>query len=81
MGVYSNTVSFAQYRVVGELPSAQECFEVVAAALSSRRFSSIEESAEEMSEGWEFVLTCLTTLSSLRQGVFGVIAICSFLSP
>lgn len=52
MGVYSNTVSFAQYRVVGELPSAQECFEVVAAALSSRRFSSIEESAEEMSEGW-----------------------------
>ncbi len=57
MGVYANSVSFAQYRVIGELPSRQERFAVFSAALSGRRFNSIEESAEEQSEGW----TCTDT--------------------
>lgn len=52
MGVYSNTVSFAQYRVNGELPQQQERFEWLSAALQGRIFKSIEESAEEQVEGW-----------------------------
>ncbi len=57
MGVYSNTVSFAQYRIEGDLPATQERFEWLASALAGRRFHSIEESAEEQSEGW----TCTDT--------------------
>jgi len=52
MGVYSNTVSFAQYRVIGELPQQQELFEWLSVALQGRMFQSIEESAEEQAEGW-----------------------------
>lgn len=51
MGIYSNTVSFAQYRVVGEMPQAER-FEWLCAALQGRIFASIEESAEEQCEGW-----------------------------
>ena len=52
MGIYSNTVSFAQYRVNGELPQQQERFEWLSAALQGRMFRSIEQSAEEQTEGW-----------------------------
>lgn len=52
MGVYSNTVSFAQYRINGELPQQQERFEWLSAALQGRMFSSIEDSTEEQTEGW-----------------------------
>ncbi len=51
MGVYANTVSFVQYRVEGELPQ-QERFTWLTTALTGRIFRSIEESAEEQSEGW-----------------------------
>jgi len=51
MGVYSNTVSFAQYRVAGDLP-LQERFEWLSASLQGRIFRSIEQSAEEQAEGW-----------------------------
>lgn len=51
MGVYSNTVSFAQYRISGDLPR-EERFEWLSAALSGRIFTSIEQSAEEQAEGW-----------------------------
>lgn len=51
MGVYSNTVSFAQYRINGEMPQAER-FEWLSAALQGRIFRSIEESAEEQVEGW-----------------------------
>ena len=56
MGVYSNTVSFAQYRIDGELPQ-QDRFQWLREALAGRQFHSIEESAEEQSEGW----TCTDT--------------------
>lgn len=51
MGVYSNTASFAQYRVNGELPG-EERFQWLSAALAGRIFKSIEQSAEEQAEGW-----------------------------
>ncbi|MCK7496039.1 MAG: hypothetical protein MZW92_37620 [Comamonadaceae bacterium] len=51
MGVYSNTVSFAQYRISGEMPQAER-FEWLSAALQGRIFTSIEQSAEEQAEGW-----------------------------
>ena len=51
MGVYANTVSFAQYRINGDLPQ-QERFEWLSAALQGRLFTSIEQSAEEQAEGW-----------------------------
>lgn len=56
MGVYSNTVSFAQYRISGEIPQ-QERFAWLSAALQGRMFRSIEQSAEEVAEGW----TCTDT--------------------
>lgn len=56
MGVYSNTVSFAQYLIDGEIPE-KELYEWLTQALSGRGFNSIEESAEEVSEGW----TCTDT--------------------
>jgi hypothetical protein len=52
MGVYSNTVSFSQYRISGELPQQQELFDWLSSALQDRMFQSIEESAEEQTEGW-----------------------------
>ncbi len=51
MGVYSNTVSFAQYRISGELPG-DERFQWLSASLTGRIFTSIEQSAEEQTEGW-----------------------------
>lgn len=51
MGVYSNTASFAQYRISGDLPQAER-FEWLSAALQGRIFKSIEQSAEEQAEGW-----------------------------
>lgn len=51
MGVYSNTVSFAQYRVSGDLPQAER-FDWLSASLQGRIFKSIEQSAEEQAEGW-----------------------------
>ncbi len=51
MGVYSNTASFAQYRVNGELPG-EERMQWLSSSLTGRIFKSIEQSAEEQSEGW-----------------------------
>lgn len=51
MGIYSNTASFSQYRIIGEIPD-KERFEWFAAALCSRIFNNIEQSTEESSEGW-----------------------------
>ena len=56
MGVYANTVSFAQYRIQGALPQ-EDRFQWLREALAARQFHSIEESAEEQSEGW----TCTDT--------------------
>lgn len=52
MGIYSNTISFSQYRVIGNLPAKGELFDWLAASLEGRAFNSIEQSAEELSEGW-----------------------------
>jgi len=51
MGVYANTVSFAQYRIQGEVPQ-EDRFHWLSSALTGRLFQSIEDSAEEQSEGW-----------------------------
>jgi Putative exonuclease, RdgC len=51
MGVYSNTVSFAQFRVLGDLPAADR-FAWISGCLKGRIFRSIEQSAEEVTEGW-----------------------------
>jgi hypothetical protein len=51
MGVYSNTVSISQFRVLGELPQ-DDCFVWLSSALARRSFKNIEQSAEELSEGW-----------------------------
>lgn len=51
MGVYSNTASFAQFRVIGDMPG-EERFAWLSASLKGRIFRSIEQSAEEMTEGW-----------------------------
>ena len=56
MGVYANTVSFAQYRIQGDVPH-EDRFPLLSAALAGRLFRSIEDSAEEQSEGW----TCTDT--------------------
>lgn len=51
MGVYANTVSITQFTVTGELPR-QDQFQWFSGKLSARGFQSIENSAEESSEGW-----------------------------
>ena len=51
MGIYSNTVSMSQFRICGDIP-VEERFEWFASCISGRAFKSIEESAEEASEGW-----------------------------
>ena len=51
MGLYSNTTSFAQYCISGEIPQADR-FEWLSSALSGRAFSSIEETSDEQAEGW-----------------------------
>ena len=51
MGVYSNTVSIIHYTVTGELPK-NDLFQWFSEKLTKRGFQSIENSAEELSEGW-----------------------------
>ena len=51
MGVYSNTVSITQFTISGDLPT-QDQFPWFSKRLSDRGFQSIENSAEETSEGW-----------------------------
>ena len=51
MGVYANTVSVAQFIVTGSLPE-RDTFEWYSAKLASRAFRSIENSTDELSEGW-----------------------------
>jgi len=51
MGVYANTVSITQFTVTGDLPKGDE-FEWFSQKLAGRGFRSIENSADELSEGW-----------------------------
>jgi len=51
MGVYANTVSITQFTVTGELPKSDQ-FPWFSEKLAGRGFQSIENSAEETSEGW-----------------------------
>ena len=51
MGVYANTVSITQFTVTGELPKSDQ-FPWFSEKLAGRGFKSIENSAEETSEGW-----------------------------
>ena len=51
MGIYSNTVSISQFRVIGDMPK-EEVFAWLSSSLQGRGFRSIEQSAEEMVEGW-----------------------------
>jgi hypothetical protein len=51
MGVYANTVSITQYTVTGDLPKHDQ-FPWFSEKLSGKGFQSIENSAEELSEGW-----------------------------
>jgi len=54
MGVYANTVSITQYTITGDLPKSDQ-FQWFSEKLSARGFTSIENSAEESSEGWTLV--------------------------
>jgi hypothetical protein len=54
MGVYANTVSITQYTIAGDLPKSDQ-FPWFSEKLSARGFRSIENSAEESSEGWTLV--------------------------
>lgn len=51
MGVYANTVSITQFTVSGDLPKNDQ-FQWFSQKLSGRGFQSIENSSEELSEGW-----------------------------
>lgn len=51
MGIYSNTVSISQFRVIGDIPK-EEVFAWLSSSLQGRGFRNIEQSAEEMAEGW-----------------------------
>jgi len=51
MGVYANTVSIIQFTVTGDVPK-QDQFQWFSGKLSARGFQSIENSTEELSEGW-----------------------------
>ncbi|MDO9068860.1 MAG: recombination-associated protein RdgC [Deltaproteobacteria bacterium] len=51
MGVYANTVSITQFVVTGDLPKNDQ-FQWFSQKLSKRGFQSIENSTEELSEGW-----------------------------
>lgn len=51
MGVYANTVSITQFTISGDLP-AQDEFAWFSGKLSGRAFQSIENSSDELSEGW-----------------------------
>lgn len=51
MGIYANTVSISQFRVIGDMPR-EEVFAWLSSSLQGRAFRSIEQSAEEIAEGW-----------------------------
>jgi len=51
MGIYSNTVSVTQYSIQGDLPRSDQ-FAWFSQKMAAKGFQSIEESAEELSEGW-----------------------------
>ncbi len=51
MGVYANTVSIMQFSVSGDLPVKDE-FQWFSEKLAAKGFVSIENSADEASEGW-----------------------------
>jgi len=51
MGVYANTVSVTQFTITGDLPK-QDDFAWFSQKLAGRAFQSIENSSEELSEGW-----------------------------
>jgi hypothetical protein len=51
MGVYANTVSITQFTITGDLPKNDE-FQWFSQKLSSKAFQSIENSSDELSEGW-----------------------------
>jgi hypothetical protein len=54
MGVYSNTVSMTQFIINGDLPENDQ-FAWFSRKLADRGFRSIENSAEECSEGWTHI--------------------------
>lgn len=54
MGVYANTVSITQFTVSGDLPKNDQ-FQWFSQKLAARGFQSIENSSEEISEGWTLV--------------------------
>ncbi|HXE98629.1 MAG TPA: recombination-associated protein RdgC [Dongiaceae bacterium] len=54
MGVYANTVSITQFAVTGELPKSEQ-FQWFSKKLADRGFQSIENSTEELAEGWTLV--------------------------
>jgi hypothetical protein len=54
MGVYANTVSITQFTITGELPKSEQ-FQWFSEKLSQKGFQSIENSSEELSEGWTLV--------------------------
>jgi hypothetical protein len=51
MGVYANTVSITQFTVSGDIPQKDQ-FDWSSQKLAGRAFHSIENSSEEISEGW-----------------------------
>ena len=51
MGVYANTVSITQFTITGDLPKQDE-FAWFSQKLAGHAFHSIENSSEELSEGW-----------------------------
>jgi len=51
MGVYSNTVSMTQFIITGELPDIDDS-KWFCEKLSGKAFQSIENSTDELSEGW-----------------------------
>lgn len=54
MGVYANTVSITQFSISGEVPEKDQ-FQWFAEKLAGRGFQSIENSSDEISEGWAHV--------------------------
>lgn len=51
MGIYSNSVSMIQFKVSSDLSHSQQ-FDLLSASLSGRAFRTIDDNAEECSEGW-----------------------------
>lgn len=51
MGIYSNSTSFAQFKITGDIPSADR-FTWFSNALAGRGFKAIDETNDEVAEGW-----------------------------